>query len=205
MIDWFNSLDPLLRTFWGIALFFSLFFVIQNIMTLIGLGHGDADGMDGMDAVGGMDGVDGTSTDGGTLDTGGAMQLFTIRNLVNFMLGVGWGGVCFWQYIPNRLLLCLAALLFGLCFLFLFYAIWRKMLHFEKHGNLRISDSVGDVCSVYLRIPPARSGMGKVQVSFGGSVQELAALTDHPEQIPSGSKVRITALVDTSTLLVEPL
>ncbi|MBQ0049040.1 MAG: hypothetical protein KBT12_02195 [Bacteroidales bacterium] len=203
MIDWFNALDPLLRTFWGIALFFSLFFLVQNIMTLIGIGSSDADGMDGLDAAGGID--SGDAPDGDTLDAGGAMQLFTIRNLVNFMLGIGWGGVCFWQYIPNRLLLCLVAIVFGLFFLFVFYYVWRKMLSFEKHGNLSLKDSIGSVCSVYLRIPPSRTGQGKVQVSFGGSVQEIAAITDHHEQLPSGSKVRVEALVDSSTLLVAPL
>lgn len=212
MIEWYNSLEPLLKTFWGIAIFFSLFFLIQNIMTLVGLGHSDAAGIDGMDGLDGLDGVDGLDgadamdgADGNTLDTGGAMQLFTIRNLVNFMLGIGWGGVCFYQYVPNHLLLCLIALVCGIAFLVLFFVLWRKMLHLEKHGNLRIQDAVGKVCDVYLRIPANRGGKGKVQISFGGSIQELAALTDSDEQIPSGAKVRILQLVDGNTLLVEKI
>lgn len=205
MIDWYNSLEPLLKTFWGIAIFFSLFFLIQNIMTLVGLGHNDAAGLDGVDGIDGVDGMDGMdSTDGDTLDTGGAMQLFTIRNLVNFMLGIGWGGVCFYKYIPNHLILCLVALVCGIIFLLFFFTIWRKMLHFEKHGNLRIQDAVGQVCDVYLRIPPQRSGKGKVQISFGGSVQELSALTDYDKLLPSGAKVRVLELIDGTTLLVEP-
>ncbi len=198
MIEWFNSLESLLRTFWGIAIFFSLFFVIQNILTLIGLGGSDADGIDG------LDGIDAdTSSDGDTLGTGGATQLFTIRNLVNFMLGVGWGGVCFYQYIENHLLLCLVSLIVGIVFVVFFYFVWKKMLRLERKGNINIQECVGCVCDVYLRIPASQSGMGKVQVSFSGSVQELQAMTDSTEMLPSGSKVRVLKVIDGNTLLVE--
>ena len=43
------------------------------------------------------------------MDTGGAIQLFTVRNFVNFFLGIGWGGVCFSQSIHNTTLLALVA------------------------------------------------------------------------------------------------
>lgn len=201
ILTWFNSLESLLQTFWGIAIFFSLFFLIQNVMTLVGLSaHDGVDGLDGMDGLDGADGLDGD-----TLDAGGALQLFTIRNLVNFMLGVGWGGVCFYNYVDNPLLLSLVALICGLAFLFIFWFIWRQMLRLERNGNVRISDSVGQVCSVYLRIPAGRTGMGKVQVSFAGSVQELDAMTDASEMISSGSKVRIVEVIDSSSVLVVPL
>ena len=63
---------------------------------------------------------------------------------------------------------------------------------------------MGKACDVYLRIPAARSGQGKVQVSFGGSVQELDAVTDG-EQLPSGAKVRVVQLIEGRLLLVEKI
>jgi hypothetical protein len=36
MVEWFNSLEPMLRIYWGIALVASLMFVIQMIMSFIG-------------------------------------------------------------------------------------------------------------------------------------------------------------------------
>jgi hypothetical protein len=47
--------------------------------------------------------------------------------------------------------------------------------------------------------------MGKVQISFSGSVQELAALTDSDTPLRSGSKVRVTEVIDGTTVLVEKL
>ena len=47
------------------------------------------------------------------MDTGGAIQLFTIRNAVNFLLGVGWGGVCFYSSIHQPTLLAIVAIICG--------------------------------------------------------------------------------------------
>lgn len=194
---WYTNLDPTLRVYWTIALTATLIFAIQTALTMIGIGETDADA-----DMGGMD----TTADahGDTLDTGGAIQLFTIRNLINFLLGVGWGGVCLWRVIPNRALLSLAALLCGLLFVAAFLLMLRQLMRLEKNGNFRISDCVGLVGSVYVRIPTERIGMGKVQLSLRGSVQEFDALTDGPP-LPSGTKVRVKDSIDSHTLLVERL
>ena len=38
---WYNALDPVMRTYWGIAIFASLIFLIQMVMTFIGIGDAD--------------------------------------------------------------------------------------------------------------------------------------------------------------------
>ena len=80
--------------------------------------------------------------------------------------------------------------------------IYKQMRRLEHDGAFRIDDCVGQVADVYLRIPGQRRGEGKVQYSFGGSVQELAAITEG-EAIASGAKVRILEVVGQHTLLVE--
>jgi len=82
--------------------------------------------------------------------------------------------------------------------------MFRQLMKLESNGAFRIEDCVGKACDVYLRIPAARSGQGKVQVSFGGSVQELDAVTDG-EQLPSGAKVRVVQLIEGRLLLVEKI
>ena len=142
-------------------------------------------------------------SDGSTLDAGGAMQLFTMRNIINFLLGLGWGGVCLYSVIPNAVVLSIVAILVGVAFVYVFILIYRQMRRFEKNGAFDIKESVGHTVDVYLAIPAKRSGSGKVQVSFYGSVQELAALTDSDSPIRSGAKVRILEIVDGGTVLVE--
>ena len=188
-------MEPLQRAFWVIALLATLVFAIQMVLTLVGIGDTDADVDTG--------GLDADAT-GDTMDTGGAIQLFTIRNMVNLLLGIGWGGVCFYSSIPSRPLLLLVAVLCGIAMVVAFLLMFRQLMKLESNGAFRIEDCVGKACDVYLRIPAARSGQGKVQVSFGGSVQELDAVTDG-EQLPSGTKVRVVQLIEGRLLLVEKI
>lgn len=190
---WFNGLEPTMRVYWGIAIFTSTIFIIQMVMTFIGIGDADA---------GDADFDLGSDASDGTLDAGGTLQLFSVRNIVNFLLGIGWGGVCLSAYIHNQALLTLAALAVGCLAVVLFAMIYKQMRRLEHDGAFRIDDCVGQVADVYLRIPGQRQGEGKVQYSFGGSVQELAAITEG-EAIASGAKVRILEVVGQHTLLVE--
>ena len=192
--EWYNALPSTLQVYWVIALITSLVFLIQMVLTFIGIGDADADTDFGGDT---------DISDGSTLDAGGAMQLFTMRNIINFLLGLGWGGVCLYSVIPNAVVLSIAAILVGVAFVYVFILIYRQMRRFEKNGAFNIKECVGHTVDVYLTIPAKRSGSGKVQVSFYGSVQELAALTDSDSPIRSGAKVRIIEIVDGGTVLVE--
>ena len=200
--EWYNALPSTLQVYWVIALITSLIFLIQMVLTFIGIGDADTDVDFGGDAdLGGDAGF----SDGDTLDTGGAMQLFTIRNFVNFLLGLGWGGVCLYSLIPNPIMLAIAAILVGVLFVYVFLIIYKQLFKLERNGAFHIEDCVGQTVDVYLTIPANRAAMGKVQVSFNGSVQELSALTDSEEPIRSGSKVRVIELIDGATVLVEKL
>lgn len=192
--QWYGQLDPHLRIYWSVALITTAVFVIQTALTFIGLGDSDADVDFSADSTpdGGLDGVD------------GAMQIFTMRNVVNFLLGLSWGGVCLWEVIPNRVLLALASVAIGLCFVGFFIFLYKQMMRLQSSGNIRIESAVGQVCQVYLRIPAGRSGTGKVQISFSGSVQEVAAQTDG-EALASGTRVRVVSVIDAHTLLVTPI
>lgn len=194
IINWYNALDPALRVYWGIAIFATGVFLVQMIMTFIGIG--DVDGGDADFDLG-----DGS---GDTLDTGGTLQLFSVRNIINFLLGVGWGGVCFSSSVHNHTLLALVALLTGCVFVAVFIFLFRQMRRLEHDGAFRIEDAVGKVADVYLRIPGERVGEGKIQFSFNGSVQELPAITDGPD-IATGQKVRVLEVIGGHTLLVEKL
>ena len=200
--EWYNAMPSPLQVYWVIALVTSLVFLIQMVLTFIGIGDADTDVDFGGDAdFGGDTGF----SDGDTLDTGGAMQLFTIRNFINFLLGLGWGGVCLYSVIPNTIVLSLVSILVGVLFVYIFLIIYRQLRKLERNGAYHIDDCVGQTVDVYLTIPSNRSGMGKVQISFSGSVQELAALTDSEEPLRSGSKVRVLEIIDSTTVLVEKL
>jgi len=184
-MEYFNSLDAFLKTYWIIAGTASLIFVIQTIMTFIGMG--DADGMD--------------SDFSGDSHIEGPFQLFSIRNLVNFFLGFGWGGICFYNTFSSKIWVSICAFLTGVLFVVLFFFIIKQFLKLGKDNTFKISDTVGNVADVYLAIPAEKSGKGKIQISVKGAFHEIAAITEG-ERIPTGEKARVISVIDNQTVLV---
>ena len=184
------------QMFWGCALVGSVVFVIQMILTLIGL--------DGHDVDTGFDVGDFGDADGDTMDTGGGLSLFSIRSLVNFIVGFGWSGVSFHKLIGNNILLVLVSVAVGCAFVWLFFYIRKQTRKLESNGAFDIRNCEGKTANVYLRIPANGKGKGKVQISVNGSFHEIDALTDG-DAIATGQKVRITEVIDGETLRVEPM
>ena len=186
-LDMFQSMDTWMQVFWGCAVIGSVIFIIQMILTLIGMDSSDMD----VD----FDGAD-------TMDLGGGISLFSIKNFVNFIVGFGWAGVCFGGAIENKWLLTLIAVLVGVAFVLMFFFIKKQTKKLEHNGAFEIADCVGKTVDVYLRIPANKSGKGKVQVSLNGSVHEFDAMTEG-DSIASGQKVEVMSVVDGSTVLVK--
>lgn len=182
----YGAMPLLLQIFWGCAVVASLIFLVQMVLTLIGMDSSDMD----------VD-FDGANT----MDLGGGLNLFTIKNFIGFLVGFGWAGVCFYNSITSSILLILVAVIVGLLFVGIFVVIYKQTKKLEHNGAFQIDDVKGTTVSVYLRIPAQGSGKGKVQVSQNGSVHELDALTDG-EEIPSGAKVKVVEIVDNETVKV---
>ena len=191
MMDLFNSLEPLQKFFWAIACVASLVFIIQTIMTFVGLGT-DAD----VDA-GPMDG----SVD--SMEDGSLSGVFSFRNLINFLLGYGWAGALLYGSIDNGWMLQFVAIAVGLLFVLAFVFMFRQVMKLSHDGSFKMSEAVGLKADVYLRIPAARSGRGKVQVSVKGSVHEVDAMTDRNAEIATGDQVKIVKVLGDDLLLVE--
>lgn len=191
MTDFLNSLEPLQKFFWIIACCASIVFIIQTIMTFIGLGT-DAD----VDA-GPMDGA------ADFVEDGSLSGVFSFRNLINFLLGYGWAGVLFFDSIEKRWLLQVVAILVGLVFVLAFVLMFRQIMKLSHDGSFKMDEAVGLSADVYLRIPAARSGRGKVQVSVKGSVHEIDAVTDSDKEIATGGQVKILEVLGDDLLLVE--
>jgi len=188
--NWYLALDPSLQIFWGCALISSAVFALQTVLTLIGMDNADID----MDA----------DFDGDTMDTGGGLSLFSIRSLVNFFVGFGWAGISFYNIIPVKFLLFVVAVVIGLGFGYMYIFLRKKLMRLESNGAVNIKDAQGKEADVYLRIPANNTGAGKVQISLGGSIHEMPAVTNGDE-IPSGKRIMVTEVLDNKTLLVEAI
>ena len=191
MIELFNALLPLQKFLWTIAGCASLVFIIQTIMTFVGLGT-DTD----IDA-GPMDG----SVD--SMEDGSLNGVFSFRNLINFLLGYGWAGVLLFDDIARGWLLQLISIVVGLAFVLAFVFMFRQVMKLSHDGSFKMQEAVGLKADVYLRIPAARSGRGKVQVSVKGSIHEIDAVTDNDAEIPTGGQAEIVEVLGDDLLLVK--
>lgn len=189
-MEFFDNLPVLLKTFWFIALPVSLIFIIQTIMTFAG-----ADADDGIGAD-----FDGDLADGGDAP----FQLFSLRNLINFMLGFSWTGISFYQSFDNKSLLIAFALVIGCAFVLVFFLIIRQVQKLSENNSFSISDTIGKTAEVYLTIPAQKEGKGKVLVSVKGSIHELDAISEH-DSIRTGSVVLVERVESNKILIVKPL
>lgn len=186
LINAFNALEPLQKIFWGCAGIASTLFLVQFVLTLFGMDHTDVD----------VD-FDGSNT----MDLGNGINIFSMKNLVNFILGFGWAGVCLKDTISSPFLLVLVSFLVGVAFVAMFVFIYMKTRKLETNGAFRIGDCLGRTAQVYLRIPAGGEGKGKIQISLNGSVQEFDAITEEDE-IPSGITVKIIEVMEGEILKV---
>lgn len=184
-----TNLDPLLKTFWFVALPTSLIFLIQTIITFLGV-----DSSDGIDA----------DFDGNLEGAEAPFQLFSLRNLINFLLGFSWTGISFYSTIPNPLLLIPISLLIGCLFVYIFYLIIRQVQKLAENNSFKIINTINKTGEVYIPIPARKSGKGKVMISINGAYHELQAMTEQ-NGIPSSTLVKVIKIENDNILIVETI
>ena len=189
MEEWWSSLGLFMQSVWCITLFASLVFVIQTIMTFIGM---DTDGVMDVDV----------SADTATDVDSGPFQLFTFRNFINFLLGFGWSIISFEKAIENQFVLILVSAVIGVLLVMAVMAIFRFMSRMEQSGTINMANAVGCKGNVYLKIPGEKRGEGKVQISIQGAIREFNALTAG-EELETGAPIRVVEVINDNTLLVE--
>ena len=191
---WWAGLSLVMKILWGVTLAASLTFIIQSILTFVGA---DADSTFDVDVDTSMDGADLSNIDGGS-------NLYTFRNFVNFLLGFGWSAILLQSSIPNTALLVVVSVLIGVALVAAVMYLFKWLATMQQSGNINLQQSAaGCEGKVYLTIPAARSGAGKVQITINGAVREYDAVTENDSALKTGTAIRVVDAVNASTLLVE--
>ncbi len=213
MINWWSSLSLAQQIFALIAIPSTLILLIQTIMILIGFGDnsdhdtdfghdGSFDGGHDFDHSGGHDfghdgGHDGSHDDG--------LALFSVRGIMTMLAVSGWGGMALLETALPESLSILIAIVFGIGMLFLTAYIMKLVSKLQSSGNIDIGNAVGKVAQVYIPIAPNGSGSGKVTLTIQETYSEFMAITTASQTLKTGSYVRVVAVDDSGTLVVEPL
>ena len=196
------SMSVFMKILWGITLTASLIFIVQTVMTFIGA---DSGGMD-TDLDGDLSGdvPDSTLEDPSDLGHTG-MNLYTFRNLINFLLGFGWTAIILNSKIKSTFLLVLISVLVGVGLVVAVMYLFKWLSSMQQTGTINLYKAAIDCQgSVYIPIPGHREGEGKVQVTINDSVREYNALTDG-DALKTGVQIRIVEVINANTVLVEPM
>lgn len=195
--------------------------IIQTLLLLFGFGHdGGADAPDGgidltdSDVMTGDADISGDiadtagDSDGwmseGDVDFDSGLRLLTVRGMVAFFAVGGWVGIAAVDLGAVVWAAALAAVVAALIALWLVAVIFKTLMRLQSSGNVNLNNAVGAIGEVYLRIPPAMQGQGKVSVQVQERLIEAAAMTKAEEELKSGTSIRVLA-VRGSNLLVEPV
>ena len=193
MTEWWTSLDLFMKILWCIAIASSLIFIIETVLTFIG-----ADVEMDMD-------TDFDMHDGG-FEGDPSMNLYTFRNLVNFLLGMSWTAILLQEHIASKALLMIIAFAVGALLVFAVMMLFKGLSKMQQSGNIDVYRSaVGCSGRVYLTVPAERKGAGKVQININNAVREYDALTDSEDDLKTGTSIKVTEVLDTNTLLVEEI
>jgi hypothetical protein len=83
------------------------------------------------------------------------------------------------------------ATIVGVCAMYGMYGLMRLIAGLGSSGNEQIGNAVGCRATVYVPIPPARRGAGKVQLPMQNRIVEFQAVTDEEEPLKTGQAVDV--------------
>ena len=172
--------------------------VFQFVMAIIGLG-GDGVGMaddlpdDLPDDIGDI----GDAGDFADADPHGATALVGIisfRTVVAAIAFFGLAGMAAQNVEPPiaRMGIALGA---GAAAMYGVFWLMRFMHGMSQEGTIRIERSVGRRGTVYIPIPGANEGSGKIQLKLQDRLVEYEAVTSNPERLSTGAKVKVVKVI----------
>lgn len=195
---WWQELFVLQQVTFIIGCATLAFMIIQIILMLIGFSDDDA-----------FTGADDVDIDAGDLinDEGIShigLKLISVRTVIAFLC-LGSFAVFFTLfYLPHWAAILIGIGVGGAAGVLMGLAI-NAIAKMQDSGNININNSIGKIGEVYLTIPSARSGQGKVNVVVQERLTEFDAVTDSPEPIKTGLQIKVLDVINNRILLVEPL
>lgn len=203
LVEWWNSLDLTLQIFYCIAIPATLVLLIQTFLMFIGIGDGDAD-FDAPDVDFNSDGIpDDIDMDIDDVTGFESLHIFTIRGIIAFFVIFGWVGVVMESANINLIITLAIAMLCGFAMMVLIAYLFKMVMRLKSDGNTDNRNALGSAGKVYLTIPPARSGEGKINIMLQGTYVERNAVTDEDESIPTGCEIIVVGTSGQTSLVVK--
>ena len=202
MEAWWEGLSVLNKAFAISALAFSVAFVVQMIMMVLGLdAHGhDVGGADihapDMHDIHHVPGVDDAAQ-------GVTLTFLSLRSIMAFGPLFTWAGTLYLATATPLILAIFYSILWGLAGLLAVSFLLYWLLRMQEVGNVPLWKSVGEEGTVYMDIP--EGGIGKVRILCGRTICFVNARSRSGEPLLAGTAIKAVGTLDERTLEVDLL
>ena len=155
--------------------------LLQFLLTLIGMDGGEVDDGSGPDGIGHSDTVD-------------LVKILSFRTIIAGMTFAGLGGLIGLTGNFGKPLSVVFAIVAGTAAVFVVYYLYKSIARLRADGTVTEKSLIGAVGTVYLRVPAAQSGSGKVQVTQQGRTMEYDAVT-LGDELKNGTPITVVRCV----------
>jgi len=181
----------------------SVVLLLQLGLTVLGMdGHSDIDVSADVphDMAMGDDFVDHGH---GGHDSSWFFGVITFRSLVAALAFFGLGGLASIEFGVGGFGSFLVALASGVAAMIAVAWMLRLLISMHSEGTLNVRQAIAQPGTVYLTVPAARSGVGKVLVTVQDRTVEFEAVTSK-ETLPTGASITVVGIIGPNTVEVEP-
>ncbi|MDR0869995.1 MAG: NfeD family protein [Planctomycetaceae bacterium] len=185
--------NPLFAVYLLCAVFGGTMMILQLLVMLAGLG-----GADDMDTGTDADGISGH---------GDAFDFFKVLSLKTVVAGFtffGLGGLAGLTGGSPNSVSVLIAFIAGIAAVYFVYYLYDSIAKLKSDGSISDKTLVGAAGNVYLRIPAAGQGRGKVLVNQQERTIEYEAVSTDGE-LKTGAAITVVRIVSPTTVEVKPV
>jgi len=194
---WWGGLTSLNQWFFIAAGFFTVFFLWQLVMAILGVGGGDTDLDSHVDPAWEHHGGDDAS------QTVMAFKLLSVRSILAFFTLFTWAGSLYLSHHVSVTRSLVYAILWGAAAMVIVSLLFHMLCKLTSTGAAKIGASVGVIGAVYLDIPAGVAG--EVRVLCGDTMTHFKARLTGKDGLKAGAQVRVTKVLDSNTVEVEAI
>ena len=180
MKEWFTNLSVMEQIFFWLGIVSTLFMIVQIVLMSVSSFGGDID----IDGDGDID-----------VDTDSGVSIFTVKSITAFFAVGSWSGLLTCALASEKLqwLAIIVALVAGAAGMSVMVLLLRAIVKLQCNGAFEIEKIIGQSATVYVSVPPARSGRGKITMNAQGRFMELDAVTDCDTRLAVDEVVEIVS------------
>ena len=192
---WWEQLSSFQQGMFIIAVSASFVMLIFLVLMLIGIEGSD---FDGIDDVSDVDVINDEPLSGI-----GGLKILTIRGILAFISMGAWTAYILVNWM-HPLIASAFGIVVGAISAYLLALAFRATYKLESSGNLDYTNAIGQIGTVYIRVPKSKIGKGKITLTIQERYIEVDAMTEWDQDLMPKTIVEVIGIEDTTTLIVKP-